>query len=950
MKRKYAIVLLSIVMVLSLVLVACQQEHTYSEEWSYDETHHWHAAICEHADEKSDYAEHDMQNGKCSVCGYTVGGGGTGGEANGFKWSAYSSGSGSFGDSSASGLPEVPSGKADKPSIQIHYRRTNASEYSKWSLWLWTKSGSVGSDEPGWSFNYRDDYGVVALYSFEQLGSGYNGSEALGFIVRQANWAAKDIEADRFWSPTAGEIDENNYYHLYLTQGDPGLYTSPNDIQYGMTASFQSTAAITVTTKSAIKHIGIYEGGTLLAETDTTDTANITYTLPQGKSPDLSKEYTAKVTFVAGDKEKEIGVSMISLYGTDLFNETYYYDGELGALYTQDATEFKVWSPVSTKIVLNLYESGNGGSAYKTYDMVKGDRGVWSVKVDGDLAAKYYTYTVTNSSNPVGTEIVDPYAKSAGLNGKRGQIVNFAETNPEGWDEVQPLPYKRNELVVWETHVADVTSSATWGGKAEWSKKFLGMAQEGTTYTEKGVTVKTGFDHIKELGVNAVQLVPIFDQDNNEAAPTFNWGYNPLNYNVLEGAYSTDASDGYVRVREFKQLVQAFNGAGINIIMDVVYNHVSAAVGSNFDVLMPGYYYRYTTSGDMANGSGCGNETASDHLMFRKFMIDSVKFWASEYKLGGFRFDLMGLHDVETMNQLTAELKKINPDIVVYGEPWEGGTTPLSTSQQADQANGNKFVGFGQFNDKMRDALIKGGMAAASENSGWAMGAPSASNSSAIVAGLKGFTAASPAINDLEKSINYVTCHDNYTLRDRLWATNSFRQGRDNKRVEELAMLANSVVLTSNGVNFILAGEEFLRSKQENGATGDAIHNSYESSYKVNELSYNLKITYNDVFQNYVKLIAFKRMFVDTFGIATNDDVSSRYSVQAVNNGSVIEITINAKDGTVWKVIHANESVGSGYNVDLAGYELYLDTLNVEGLTLTSATPIQQRQTIIASK
>ena len=863
-----------------------------------------------------------------------------------FEWDEYTAPAPSQGTDSVN-LPAVPSGKASSPSVQIHYQRQSAADYGKWTLWLWTESGSIGSsdDTYGWKFNYKDDWGVIALYSLEDLGKlqggsgNYQTSEAIGFLVRDASWG-KDVSSDRFW--TLGEIDENNYYHLYLVQGDSGLYSSIEDIQYGMSAGFVSEKQITINTSTPVTHVAIYEGDTVIAETDTDETTAIRYNIPDSVKLDLSKNYKTKVKFVADNKEKECNLSIIPLYGTKMFEDAYCYDGELGAIYTQNSTEFKVWSPFSSKIVLKLYEAGNGGTAYITKDMTKGDKGVWSVKVDGDFKGKYYTYTVTNDSYN-GKEIVDPYAKSAGLNGQRGQIVNFAETNPEGWKTVKPIDYDRNELVVWETHVADVTSSSTWGGSAKNAKKFLGLIETGTTYTEGDVTVTTGFDHIKELGVNAVQFVPIFDQANDEANPQFNWGYNPLNYNVLEGSYSSDPTDGYARIREFKQVVQAYNEAGINIIMDVVYNHVSAAVGSNFDVLCPGYYFRYSANGDMANGSGCGNETASDHYMFRKFMIDSVSFWASEYKLGGFRFDLMGLHDIDTMNQLYATLKEINPSIVVYGEPWTGGTSPLSSNKMANQANGNSLVGVGQFNDQMRDALIKGGMNSA-DKTGWVTtGSFNSGDFSKILYGMRGAVdIGSMQIDDMTKVVNYVTCHDNYTLYDRVFAA----LGTQSKAyIEQMCVLANSVVLTSNGIGFMLAGEEFLRSKRELGATGDAIHNSYEAGYRANELDYSRKIKYAKVFDSYKKLVEFKTSFAQ-FGLEAAKVNSDMYSVEQANSGAVVVATIKTTDRT-YKVIHANFDV-SNYTYNFDGYTLVLDTLGET--ELTASTAIQPFQTIIAYK
>ena len=837
--------------------------------------------------------------------------------------------------------------QAEEPSLMIHYYRKTATEYKTWGFWLW----SEGADGALFKIQYQDEeYGSVTIVPLSELGiEGEKGR--VGIIARmQAGWT-KDTEADRYIALADYTKDSNNYYHVYLYQGDAGLYKDIDSLTHGISAAFVSDFQIDITAKANIKYIELKEGNTVIGKAETDQTRSLSFYFDGINTPDVAQIYTINAVFFDDDYETGCSVTVTALFETEMFGEQFNYDGELGAIYTPSATTFKVWSPVSSKIQLNIYQDGTGGTA-TTYDMTKGDKGVFAFTINGDLDGKYYTYTVYNTSYPSGAEIVDPYAKSAGLNGRRGMVVNFASSKatPDGWNNVQVKPYDANELVVWETHVADVTSSATWNGKAEWSKKFLGMIQTGTTYTKGGTTVSTGFDHIKELGVNAVQLVPIFDQANDEANTSFNWGYNPLNYNVLEGAYSTNAADGYVRIKEFKQLVQAYNEAGINIIMDVVYNHVNSAVGSNFDVLMPGYYYRYTATGDASNGSGCGNETASEHYMFRKFMIDSTCFWAKEYKLGGFRFDLMGLHDIETMNLLAAELKKINPSIVIYGEPWTGGDSTLPVKSRGIQQNANKFVGYGQFNDQMRDALIAGGMKAATEKA-WItqtnLNSLQSGDVDKIASGLKGITTTGVLfINDMYKTVNYVTCHDNYTLKDRIRAAGI----TDAATVKNMAMLANSVVLTSNGVNFMLAGEEFLRSKQDNGAKGEEIHNSYNASYKVNELNYELKVDNQDMFDNYVKLIAFKRMFVNDFNLTSNAQVSAQYKVVGTGSGSAFVITITAKDGTVWKVVHANGAVVSTFTVDLDGFDLYLDTLNVDGLTLSAETAISPYQTIIASK
>ncbi len=828
--------------------------------------------------------------------------------------------------------PEIPA--AEEPSIQIHYKR-NDGAYDTWGFWIWEQGGEGAV----YSMNYEDEFGGVAVYPLSQFGSNVL-TKGIGIIPRMLDSWTKDCDSDRLLSFKNLVMDDNNYYHIYLTQGDEAIYMDENlTVAPAITlAKFSDMNRVVALTNAPIKHIALYENGVKIAENDIEDKDGGRCDFPDGKEVDFGSTYEIEVTFSEDGAVVKSAVALSGLYSTDAFNDAYYYDGELGAIYTKESTTFKVWSPVSSSIVLKVYKEGsdNGNGPIKTVEMTKGEKGVFSTTLEGDYAGKYYTYTVTNAQYPDGIEIVDPYAKSAGMSGVRGQIVDFDATDPEGWENVSPIAYDRKELVVWETHVADVTSSKTWEGTELYRKTFLGMIEEGTTYTENGVTVTTGFDHIKELGINAIQLIPIFDQANNEGSPTFNWGYNPLNYNVLEGSYSTNPRDGYTRITEFKQLVQAYNAEGINVIMDVVYNHVNSATGSNFDVLMPGYYFRYNNNGTLSNGSGCGNEMASENKMARKFIIDSVCFWAEEYNLGGFRFDLMGLHDIETMNEVAKALQQINPNIVIYGEPWTGGTSTLPSDQQSVQVNANKLNGVGQFNDQMRDALIKGGMNS-SASKGWVTNTANVSSGdmNKILAGLKGITLNDNAtISDPNRTLNYVTCHDNYTLYDRIKAAGI----TDEQTIEKMALLSNAVVLTSNGTTFMLAGEEFLRTKG-----GD--HNSYASSYEVNELNYALKIQHQDLFEAYKTLIKFK---IETGSLHLEKDEMSAYTATSLAGGSVIEITFHDEQtDRDYKIIHANGTV-KDYTADFAGYTLVLDTIG--GTTLSGATAIQQFQTIIAYK
>lgn len=839
-----------------------------------------------------------------------------------------------------------PSKPLEGDILSIHYYRYDAS-YDNWALWLW-ENGQAGKE---FAFNNKDDYGAVATYALSEWTNVV--TNGLGFIVKtKGSWDAKDVENDRFIDFSNLTKDSNDTYHIYLKTGDPSIYTAPDAVATEdiISASFINETEINFVTSGAISNYKIYENGEVIENVDvTTKDTEFTYTLDAAAN--LTAEYKVEVTYSTSETVRTKDVDINSLYSTDAFDSQFTYQGDdLGVTYTSNKSTFKVWSPVSKSIKLRVYNSGTPVSVdatkgddtvYIEQEMVMGEKGVWTTEVAQDLEGKYYTYVVNNSKY-TNFEIVDPYAKSAGVNGLRGMIVDFSKTNPEGWDGISAHQYDRKELVVYETHVSDLSSSTTWSANpehADMAKKFKGAYQSGTTYTKGDVTVKTGFDHIKELGVNAVQFVPIYDQANDEVTMPFNWGYNPRNYNVLEGGYSSNPFDGYARIKEFKELVKAYNEAGINVIMDVVYNHVASAAGSNFDVLVPGYFYRYS-NGKLSNGSGCGNETASEMPMFRKFMIDSTAFWAKEYKLGGFRFDLMAVHDIETMNQVNANLVEINPSIAVYGEPWAGGTIALNSYDSASQANASRFEGYGQFNDQMRDALIKGGLSAATEK-GWVnnSSATSQANLKQIIGGIKGNTTSSTgsAIADADKTVNYVTCHDNYTLFDRMIAAGE----KDEAVAKKQAMLANSVVLTSQGTTFILAGEEFFRTKG-----GD--HNSYESSYEVNELDYELKVDNMKAFENYQKLISLKTS-VDGLHLAKAQ--ANKLTVNVSTNQIVFDIVDTANNKT-YRIVHNNGYKPAELSTqDMSGYTLYLNTdLDGSEITLSATTSFKAYQTVIGVK
>ncbi len=848
-----------------------------------------------------------------------------------------------------------PSKEEFKESIgfSFHYNRSD-SNYNSYNMWIW----ETGKDGKDYNFNGVDSYGAYMNFSWSDFTSDIK-TNGINFIVKEAKtWAEgaqKDVDEDRKVDFSKLEFSkEDGLYHIYLKEGDSKIYGVKEDIDEQITSSYMyqdytsKDIRIKLETNKEYSNIEIKKDNKLIYSLSDNINENIItnsglkfeYNL-KNTLPEFDSLYLINVTFKDSNKTKTSLLDLTKLYKSTLFNEKYTYNGELGAIYTSSSTTFKVWSPVSKNIELRIYNSGtpksissSGDDSYSSYKMEKEDKGVFTYKIDGDLEGKYYTYVVTNNYYKE-VELVDPYAKSTGINGLRGMVVDFSKTNPEGWENLKLNEINPSNLTVYETHIADLTSSSTWNGTKSNSKTFNGFYETNTKYKEDSIEVKTGFDHIKELGVNAVQLLPIFDQANEEDinSRSFNWGYNPLNYNSLEGSYSSNPYDGYTKIIEFKKLVKAYNEAGINIIMDVVYNHVNSLDTSSFNYLMPYYYFRYNNS-KVSNGSGCGNETASEMPMFKKFIKDSTLFWAKEYKLGGFRFDLMGLHDLDTMNEVSSSLHELNKYIVIYGEPWTGGTTTLQSNYQAIQSNLSKFNGFGCFNDKIRDALIKGGLSAKTDK-GWISETNKKSSTIEIENGIKGFQN-SYYKSDSYKTVNYVTCHDNYTLYDRLKACGI----NDDETIKNMSILANSIVFSSQGISFMLSGEELLRTKNGNS-------NSYNASYETNEINYSLKIKNLDLFNNYKKLINLKHnesLF--------NKDLEECSNIKLIKNSNESLIYFDLLDelnNRNYRFIFSNGLKGDK-TIDLNGYNLYFDSLNRDDLILSSNTLINDLEAVIVYK
>ncbi len=851
-------------------------------------------------------------------------------------------------------FPETPT--YDEPSFQIHYLRAD-NDYSPWCLWLWT----ADQDGADYEFNGGDSInGAIASYPLSKFGLGEE--DTLSFLVkkgREGNWLAKDPDEDREIDFSSLSKDNNDIYHIYLKSGDANVYTSkdyivPEKINFARFNSTSTGAQVVLETTLPINKAVLKRDGVVIKETTLSKPKSFVRIQGIEGEIDFLAKYSVEVTFAESNNVVTKDVSFNSLFGTNEFNAKYEYTGtDLGVTEKDGTFTFKVWSPFSSSIEVRIYDSGTpksldetGDDAFTTLVLNKGEKGVWSGSLNQELYGKYYTLFVKSKDYPQGIEIVDPYAKGCGINGLRGMIVDFNAAKPTNWDSFKAPVHDRKSMVVYETHIADISSSSSWTSDVETrilEKTYAGAIKEGTTYTKEGKAIKTGYDSIKDLGVNAVQILPIFDQANDERKEnrTFNWGYNPLNYNCIEGSYSSNPYDGYTRIKEFRELVEKFGNDNMSIIMDVVYNHVNGAKGSNFDVLAPGYYFRYDGE-KLTSKSGCGNDTASDHAMYAHFMRDSVKFLAETYKLSGFRFDLMGLHTLEAMNEVVAAARSVNPDIVIYGEPWEMEESLGLT--MASQKNLASFEGFGAFNDKLRDALIKGGMSAVDEL-GFATNPRGGSESDmrSVVSGIEGKT--STISFDPDKTVNYASCHDNYTLYDR-----AYMAGIDDEELlKKMPVLANSIVLTSQGTSFILSGEEFLRTKDK--VNGDGTHtkdgNSYSSSYEVNALDYDLKSKNMDVYAIYKKLIYLKT-HVDGLAL-TKDGVASNLNVTA-SKGQITYTIKDSLNNKEYKIVH-NDGASIHEAMDFAGYELYLDTIDVNSTRkLTNNEKANRFQTLIGVK
>ena len=595
-------------------------------------------------------------------------------------------------------------------------------------------------------------------------------------------------------------------------------------------------------------------------------------------------------------------VNIFSAKAQKSIYDTYpvYKGNDLGLTYSPKESLFRIWAPTAERAQIIFYKNGDGGEQIGLHEMLKDVNGTRTVKVSGDMKGKFYAFKVMINGKWL-NEVPDPYAKAVGVNGKRAMVVDLRETNPANWQkDISPLFKNKTDAILYELHVRDASIADNSGIKNK--GKFLGLTETGTKNSDG---LSTGIDHIKELGITHVHLLPSYDfyslDENKLDKPQYNWGYDPLNYNVPDGSFSTNPYDGVTRIKEFKQMVQAFHQNGIRVVMDVVYNHTRLTEDSYFNQLVPGYYYRHTSDGKFSNATACGNETASERFMMRKFMLESVLYWVKEYHIDGFRFDLMGVHDIETMNLISRELHKIKPDILLYGEGWTAGSSPLPDSLRALKKYAYKLDRIAVFSDDIRDG-IKGSVFE-HEDRGFVSGKPGMEESIkfGIVASCKhpqvdyakvNYSKAAYSVQPWN-TITYCECHDNHVLWDKLAISAKHATETERREMDKLAI---SIVLTSQGISFLHAGTEFLRTKK-------GVENSFESPDSINALDWSLKSKNKDVFE-YLKALIKMRKEHPAFRMTSSKQIEAFLEFTNNQQSGIISYIIDgANVNDKWKKI-----------------------------------------------
>lgn len=779
--------------------------------------------------------------------------------------------------------------------VKIHYHRSD-NNYTNWNAYLWGDTfGGKGHE-----FETVNGEKVATIQVDGRT------TNEIFFRIRLGDWKGNDHNGQDQSFDISDVV--SGTVHFYIESGvwggvrvlgaDAVVDTAVVQASYDRVVNkiyVEMNAPVKGNLEDAFE-IKCASSGERLTITDVVENGN-TYTITLDEDiselEELLKAYT--VTF----DSYTYSISMPNVYSSAEFENKYAYDGEdLGLTYSEEQSIFKVWAPTADAMKLNVYTSGTKGAndLIESYTMTKGEKGVWEYTLTGDWSGKYYTYTVTVNNKT--SEVCDPYARTTGVNGNRAMIIDLDATDPEGWDTDKgphaDMDY--TDAIIYELHIRDLSSDSSSGVSKEHQGKFLGLTETGTT-TEGGEY--TALDHMIDLGITHLHILPMYDYASVDETrldeAQFNWGYDPLNYNVPEGSYSTDPYNGETRVEELKEMVQTLHENNINVVMDVVYNHVYDAGTFGFNVLVPKYFSRTNADGSYSNGSGCGNDTASERAMVHKYIVESILYWHEEYHIDGFRFDLVGLLDAVTINTIVNEVHKIDPDIIFYGEGWTMNTAVSKDGyDMATQWNSQKTPGFAYFSDTIRNGI------AGSDTNG--QGFIWGTNDETLLT--KCFKGAPDWCKTPSQTINYVSCHDNYTLMDKINVVskssyNSYDDMPGDKQVK-LNNLSAAMYMFAQGIPLVHAGEEFLRTKLDE--SGNVIHNSYNASDFVNKLRwYNLDTEiYADTVDYYEGLIEFRKNH-EALRLDTATQVNSNVKSHWVADSAVLYY-INGKSGVSGEV------------------------------------------------
>ena len=778
--------------------------------------------------------------------------------------------------------------------IRVFYRRSD-NNYTGWNLFTWGTNWEGGAKE----FQVIDGEHVATIKNVDG-----RSIQSISMKVRKSvdgnEWAAQEGEVvadlsnivsgtvDLYINCTKETADGNNLSHEMnwsrQLNTDVVLTKKINSVELDYDHNL-----IVVKVSSPVSNtdvFSIYKDGEPVDIISSVDVSGSTYTLHLKKTLDLVTlhQYTVRFSEQVEYKDYDYTINTNTVYASQKFTDEFTYTGkDLGANWTKDSTKFVVWAPTAEAVSVKLYKSGTKGTddQIESIPMDSGINGTWVATVNDDLNGVYYTYSVTVGGETV--ESVDPYARTTGVNGKRGMVIDLDSTDPAGWaQDKNPNPITSyTDAVIYELHVRDFSIDASSGISADNKGKYLAFTENGTTIP--GTNISTGIDYLEDLGITHLHLLPVYDYGSVDetTCDTFNWGYDPVNYNAPEGSYSTNPYDGATRVSEFKQMVKSLHDHGISVIMDVVYNHVYDAGKFSVNMIVPNYFSRVNADGSYSNGSGCGNDTASEREMVRKYIVESVLYWHQEYHIDGFRFDLVGLLDATTINQIVEEVHACCPDVIFYGEGWTLGTAVEPGNTMATQANSSQTPDFAYFSDTIRNLLA--GVNGSSK--GFVSG--EGGKEGDIAANFK----ANPGwSNDPQQVVQYASCHDNYTLVDKLIISTGKAKIDDD--IIKMNNLAAAIYMTSQGIPFIHAGEEFLREKLE--TDGDRCENSYNALDSVNQLKWSNLNTYANNVAYYKGLIEFRNAH-PALRMATSDQIQENIAYTKVSD-NVVMFTIDASE------------------------------------------------------